>query len=102
MPAGRDPTPRTRLSAPTNTMLRAIAGSMICGGGFTTLSAASESVMLCPTVKAVTIFTSCFHVPPSRSSPTRNRMWSGPIMMWWMPDGMNVCITAIAPCVLPE
>ena len=64
-------------------------------------SAASDSVMLWPMVKAVTMRSSVIQVPPSSSSPTRNRMWSGPIMMWWMPDGMNVLITASVPCVVP-
>jgi hypothetical protein len=29
-------------------------------------------------------------------------MWSGPIMMWWMPDWMNVRITASVPWVVPR
>ena len=66
------------------------------------VSAASDSVTLWPIVNAVTICTSATQVPPSSSSPTRNRMWSGPIRMWWMPDGMNVFITASAPWVVPR
>ena len=32
--------------------------------------------------------------PPGSSSPTRNRMWSGPIAMWWMPDATKRRSTA--------
>ena len=81
------PSPRTRLSAPTNTMLSAMAGSMMLAGGVTRLSAASDSVMLWPMVKNDTIFSSAVQRPPSSSRPTRNRMWSGPIRMWCTPDG---------------
>ena len=68
------PSPRTRLSAPTNTMLSAIAGSMMLGGGVTMSSAASDKVMLCPIVKAVTMRTRAPQLPPSSSSPMRKRM----------------------------
>ena len=40
-------------------MLSAIAGSMMRAGGVTMLSAASDSVMLCATVNAVTMTASC-------------------------------------------
>ena len=40
-------------------MLRAIAGSMMRAGGVTMLSAASDSVMLCAIVNAVTMTASC-------------------------------------------
>ena len=45
----------SRLSAPTKTMLKAIAGSTMCPGGEKMSSAASDSVMLCPMVNAVTM-----------------------------------------------
>src|SRR5579864_8117733 len=95
------PSRTSRLSAPTYTMLNAMAGSMIRAGGDTRLRAASESVMLCAIVNDVTTAVSCRMVPPSRSSPTRNRRWSGPIRMWWMPAGRNFLMTATAPWRLP-
>ena len=55
-------------------MLSAIAGSMMLAGGETMFSAASDSVMLCPMVNAVTMRTSAIQVPPSSSRPMRNRM----------------------------
>ena len=74
--------PRTsRLSAPTYTMLSAMAGSMIRAGGVTMFSAASDSVMLCATVNEVTTSASWRIVPPSSSRPTRKSRWSGPMRM---------------------
>jgi hypothetical protein len=55
-------------------MLSAIAGSMMLAGGETRFSAASDSVMLCPMVNAVTMRTRASHEPPSSSRPIRNRM----------------------------
>ena len=66
------PRPTIRLSTPTYTMLSAMAGSMIRAGGVTTFSAASDSVMLCATVKALTISSSRRIGPPSSNSPMRN------------------------------
>ena len=66
------------------------------------LSAASESVTEWPIVNAVTMRTSDIHPPPSRSNPTRNRMWSGPIMMCSIPEGMKTFSTASDPWVVPE
>ena len=78
-------------------MLNAIAGSMIRAGGLTMFSAASDSVMLCARVNEVTTMRSWRMDPPSRSRPTRNSRWSGPIRMWWTPAGMNRRITAATP-----
>ena len=62
----------SRLSAPTYTMLNAIAGSMIRAGGLTMFSAASDSVRLCAAVNIVTMNASWRTVPPRSSRPTRN------------------------------
>ncbi len=90
------------MSAPTTTIVSAISGSMKRADGDRMSSAASESVMLWPIVNDVTISASRDSVPPSSSSPIRNRMWSGPIRMCSMPDSTNVFTTAQRPCVLPE
>jgi hypothetical protein len=74
-----------------------MAGSTTEAGGLTTPSAASDNVTLWPMVNDVTISPSRANEPPRRISPTRNRMWSGPIAMWWIPAGTNVASTAATP-----
>ena len=96
------PPPAIRLSTPTYTMLSAMIGSTSRAGGVTTLRTASDSVMLCATVKAVTTSSNWRTPPPSSSRPMRNSRWSGPIRMWWTPDGTNFCSTASTPCRVPE
>ncbi len=83
-------------------MVSAISGSTNRGEGDRMSRAASDSVMLWPMVNEVTMIASRPSVPPRRSKPTRNRMWSGPIMMCSTPDTTNVVTTASRPCVLPE
>ena len=57
--------------------------------------------MLWPIVNAVTIVARRQIEPPSSSSPSKNRRWSGPIMMCSIPDLTNVETTAQRPSALP-
>ena len=76
-------------------------GSTSRPGGLAMPSAASDSVTLCPRVKALTSSTSWRRLPPSSSSPTRNSTWSAPIKMWCTPAATNRRTTANQPAPVP-
>ena len=78
-------------------MLSAISGSMRRAGGRTSPSTASASVMLCASVNPDVIRRIRRTPPPMSSSPMTNRMWSGPMKMWWTPARTNVAKMAHSP-----
>ena len=61
-----------RLFSAASTTDSATSVSTMARGGSTTRVSASASVMLCATVKAVTVPTSCFQLPTRNSRPSTN------------------------------
>ena len=78
-------------------MLSAIAGSMMRAGGLTRLSAASDSVMLCATVNAVTISSELAERAAEQQQPDQEQQMVGADQDVVDAGGQELRTTANAP-----
>ena len=76
------------ISGPRKRMLKAIAALSGSTGASAYPSVAMASVMLCATVKAVTVFSSIQRSFTISKSPSTKSKWSAPKRMWRMPSTM--------------